>query len=406
MKLYYYIWIFCLALAGCSNSVDTETASVPKPIDLLTKQKEFVAGEAINLRFDGKPSNQILLIQNAWGTFGLQPDTTEIQLSFTLPTSVAQKSGEAHLKLISNSSIMSEGDLNILPSHNSSKEMETYIGPTSIFADNKDRSMVVTLPQDEFGNPLPEGTKLNLTEKFKEEQQSSPIELLDLIAHDYVGARKKVGDIFITTTLEKQVSKEFTVNVLPTRADDFIIQMDRQHRFADGNQIVSFKTSTINDVHGNMVADGTLVNFIIKDNSGNQYQTYGQTLNGMAEGKMLHPEVPSHWKVNANISGTSISNLLELDFEAAVLDYAIHMAKDGKTITVGPILSYMNQWVPDGMNMRLDIKTFEGQTIRTFNTSSRKGMGTFIVPNSINVDEIILTTTVAGITKTIQGTPK
>ena len=160
-----------------------------------------------------------------------------------------------------------------------------------------------------------------------------------MIAHAYVGGHSEIGELFLGTSIENQVSKEFTVSVLPTKSADFNITMERQHHFADGNQIVSFTTSTVKDRNGNTIADGTMVNFVVEDSSGNQYQTYGQTLNGIAVGKMLHPEAPTQWKVKAHISGLSQSNSLELDFEAAVRDYTVHVSENGRTITVGPILS-------------------------------------------------------------------
>lgn len=283
--------------------------------------------------------------------------------------------------------------------------METYLGPTSIFADNSDQSMLVVLPQDEFGNPLPEGTEIVKTEKFGESVQSSPLMVSDMIAHNLTGAKKVVGDIFITANMVGQFSKEFTVNVLPTVADDFTISMKRNHPYADGNQIVSFTTSTILDVHGNTIADGTMVNFVIQDGNGQRFQTYGQTLNGTAVAKMLHPEVPGKWKVWASISGASKSNVLELEFDAAVLDYPVHISNDGKTITIGPILSYMKQWVPDGMSISLKVVSPNDSTLLQVATTSRNGMAHFSLPNGIEIQKNTTTVSVAGIIKQIHYKP-
>ncbi|NVN19413.1 hypothetical protein GUA46_13770 [Muricauda sp. HICW] len=404
MRCKHYIWLIVLGALGCSKSADVPSEKIPNAIKLISTEREFTADDSIVFKFDGKTAKQLLLIQNGWGTIALQPDSTNTDLTFTLPQTITQKSGLAHWSLHYQKTKVAEGSINILPSKTLSESMESYIGPTSIFADNQDEAMIVSLPQDTFGNPLPDRTIIELTEKFKNVQNNTSMPIQGMIAHAYVGGHSEIGELFLGTSIENQVSKEFTVSVLPTKSADFNITMERQHHFADGNQIVSFTTSTVKDRNGNTIADGTMVNFVVEDSSGNQYQTYGQTLNGIAVGKMLHPEAPTQWKVKAHISGLSQSNSLELDFEAAVRDYTVHVSENGRTITVGPILSYMKQWIPDGMGIYLEIKGPDGELLLTQETTSRKGMGKFELPENMNAHENTMIITVAGIEKRIEGT--
>nr|WP_297784858.1 hypothetical protein [uncultured Allomuricauda sp.] len=404
MRWKQYIWLIVFVALGCSKSPDAPSEKIPDNIKLNSTEREFTAGDPIVLKFKGKAVKQLLLIQNGWGTIALQPDSTITDLTFTLPQAITQKSGLAHWSLLHQKTKVAKGSINILPSNTLSESMESYIGPTSIFADNQDQAMIVSLPQDTYGNPLPDSTIIELTEKFKNVQNNTSMPVKDMIANAYVGGYGEVGELFLGTSLENQVSKEFTLSVLPTKADDFAINFDRQHNNADGNQVISFTTSTIRDRNDNIVADGTMVNFVVEDRSGNQYQTYGQTLNGVAVGKMLHPEAPTQWKVKAHISGLSKSNSLELGFEAAVKDYTVHISENGRTITVGPILSYMKQWIPDGMGIYLEIKSPDGESLLTQETTSRKGMGKFELPENINAYENTVKITVAGIEKRIEGT--
>jgi len=406
MRWKQYIWLMVFMAWGCSKSPDALSEKIPDTIKLISTEREFTADDSIVLKFDGKAAEQLLLIQNGWATIALQPDSTNTDLTFTLPQTITQKSGLAHWSLLHEKTKVAEGSFNILPSKTLSESMESYIGPTSIFADNQDEAMIVSLPQDIFGNPLPDSTIVQLTEKFKNSQNNTSMPVQGMIAHAYVGGHSEIGELFLGTSIENQVSKEFTVSVLPTKSADFNITMERQHHFADGNQIVSFTTSTVKDRNGNTIADGTMVNFVVEDSSGNQYQTYGQTLNGIAVGKMLHPEAPTQWKVKAHISGLSQSNSLELDFEAAVRDYTVHVSENGRTITVGPILSYMKQWIPDGMGIYLEIKGPDGELLLTQETTSRKGMGKFELPENMNAHENTMIITVAEIEKRIEGTIK
>lgn len=403
MRWKHYIWLIVLGALGCSKSADAPSEKIPDTTKLISTARAFIAGDSITLQFDGKSKNQLLLVQNGWGTIALKPDSTNRHLTFTLPQTIAQKSGLAYWRLIHQKIKVAEGSINILSSKTLSESMESYIGPTSIFADNQDQAMIVSLPQDTYGNPLPDSTIIELNEKFKNVQNNTSMPVQDMISHAYVGGHREVGELFLGTSSENQVSKEFTVSVLPTKSADFNITIERQHNFADGNQIVSFTTSIVKDRNGNTVADGTMVNFVVEDGSGNQYQTYGQTLNGVAVGKMLHPETPTQWKVKAHISGLSQSNSLELDFEAAVKDYAVHISENGSTITVGPILSYMKQWVPDGMGIHMEIKGPDGESLLTQETTSRKGMGKFELPENMNAYENTVKITVAGIEERIEG---
>ena len=402
MRWKHYIWLIVLGALGCSKSADAPSEKIRDTIKLISTEREFTADDSIVLKFDGKAAKQLLLIQNGWGTIALQPDSIKTDLTFTLPQAITQKSGLTHWSLLHGKTKVAEGSIGILPSSTWSESMESYIGPTSIFADNQDQAMIVSLPQDTFGNPLPNETTIELTKKFKANQESYSVNVQDMIGFDFIGGHTKVDDIFITSTLDNQVSKEFTVSVVPTKAADFTISSERQHSFADGNQIVSFKTSVINDRNGNKIADGTLVNFVIEDASGNSYQTYGQTLNGLAVGKMLHPEAPTQWNVKAHISGLSQSNHLELAFDAAVLDYSVHISEDGRTITVGPILSYMKQWVPDGMGIHLAIESPSAKLLYAQKSTSRKGMSRFELPQSIDTNQNNIKITVAGIEKIIK----
>ncbi len=401
MKFWQYIGLVCLGAISCSKPVDANLGKTVEVIQITTTQKEFIAGEAITLQFDGEKENQLLLIQNGWGTIAIPADSTQTSLTFSLPATVAQKSGWVQWKLISNETITATGDFFIRPSTTLAVSMETYLGPTSIFADKKDQAMIVSLPQDKFGNPMPDSTQITLTEKFKSDQKSNTTLVQDMISFAYVGNKSTVGELFIGSRLENQITKEFTVSVLPTKAANFAINFERQHNYADGNQIVSFTTSTIRDQNNNIIADGTLVNFVVEDASGNSLQTYGTTLNGVATGKMLHPEVATEWKVKAHINGLSQSNSLKLNFDAAVMDYVVDSSKDGRNISVGPILSYMGQWVPDGMGIQLEMQDSDGKSVLTLSNTTRKGMGTFELPEGINANTHKGFVIVAGIKKSV-----
>lgn len=164
---------------------------------------------------------------------------------------------------------------------------------------------------------------------------------------------------------------------MPDNASDFTIDYTRNHKYADGNQIITFTSSTIKDNHGNIVSDGTLVLFSVKNSNGIQLQTNGTTINGVAKAKLLHPTKKESWVVTAYVTGAAKSNNLPVDFDAAIVDYTITLSKDNRTITIGPIESFMQQLVPDGLAVKATIYDANKIALNTKETTTLKGFATF-----------------------------
>ena len=295
------IWVF-LFWMGCKEPLATNPPFTNGNYTLLTKNS-FVAGEFIELTFDGDPANGLsLLLRNAWGSTILKAQKEE-PLKFGLPDAFSLKSGVLNWTLLVDSKVLTAGQLEISPGQGNKRIMETYLGPPSIFANGLDQSMVVSLPQDSFGNPLPEGTPIQAKGQLKDGLRNGMILTKHSIVYDYVTSNYQTGAYFVTTQHETQVSKEMVVNVMPSNPTDFEIVASREHNYADGNQLVTLSTSAVTDKHGNTVADGTLVSFYIETSEGLPIKTSGQTLNGIAKAAILHPEEKEIWHVTAYILG-------------------------------------------------------------------------------------------------------
>ena len=407
MKRFSLLLAIHIFLLGCSEPYGKNVPALDKEIFLASQQVEFSAGEDITLFFEGENTkNLLLVIQNGWGTTILYPNTTSKQLGFTLPNFMAKKAGWVNWQLKYQENEVLKGDFLIKPSSIRAKNMETYVGPTAIFADGRDQTMAVVLPQDKYGNPMPDGSPVVTTLKTTGNLSRDILHVENMFAYKYITAGKSKGTYFIGTHFEDQVSKEFTVGVLPTLATDFSIEINRTHVFADGNQIVSFSTTPIKDENGNIVADGTIVNFLVEDDLGNYLRTIGQTISGVAIGKLLHPERPSHWVVKANIEGISNSNTLEVDFEEAFSDFPVQFSENGRQLLIGPIQSYMQQLIPDGLLIKVKVQNQDGRTEHVLETTSRKGIGIIDLPENFNINTQSLKVTVGGRTKQIDKESK
>ncbi len=379
MKHYRYILVILICSFSCSKS------DAPKKQDtslitstLVTKKDSFTAGDSIVLKFSStKENNAILIIRNVYGTTVLQPKKDKEISTYKIPNSFTTIANKIHWQLILNSKKLATGSLQITPDTTKKTKSETYLGPRSIIAGGNDFSMLVNTPTDWLDNPMLDNTKVVVKHQFKKEITIDTLKVKNLVAWTTINSPKKTGRILITSLSNDTKSKELTSIILPDNATNFTIDYTRNHKYADGNQIITFTSSTIKDSHNNIVSDGTLVLFSVKNSSGIQLQTNGTTINGIAKAKLLHPTKKESWVVTAYVTGAAKSNNLPVDFEAAIMDYTITFSKDNRTITIGPIESFMQQLVPDGLTVKATIYNANKTLLNTKETTTLKGFATF-----------------------------
>ncbi|MGB5274088.1 MAG: hypothetical protein WBN39_08535 [Flavobacteriaceae bacterium] len=364
---------------------------------------DYYAGDAIRLRFKSNPKIEArLLLTNAFSTSVVEPKVLDSVFEFEIPKNYREIAGICQWQLISQQRVSLSGQLQIYPNTRQKSEIESYLGPRSITAGNIDFSMYVTVPTDVHDNPLTKGTKLLVKHQFENGLALDSVEIKNLIAWSKISATERSGRILVSSSMAGATSQEFTAMVYPTKATDFTIAFSRNHPFADGNQTIVFKTSTLKDLYGNILSDGTLVNFRVRDAMGMLLLTTGISLNGIAEAKLLHPTHRENWKVTAYIAGAAKSNELAITFEAAVTDFDIKWDQNTRYLSVGPVKSFMDQMIPDGLPVQLEVYNASGQFIETMMTNSNRGFGHFTLPpDFFEAGKYQLKIEAAGITKSI-----
>jgi hypothetical protein len=274
-------------------------------------------------------------------------------MNFVIPREIAQKSGDLDLRLIYGKRLLDFATITITPRTTSEIQMENYLGPPSMIAGNKDFSMMVAMPTDEFDNLLPDSTVVTMREQIGETSRSKDLYIVNGYVWKNIYATDNVDKVFVSAECLGVNSKEMETEILPSIPVDFSIYAIRTHSYADGNQITSLSTSIIKDVFGNIIADGTMVTFTIITSEGNTLRTSGSILNGVAEGQILHPDHPISWEIKGVISGIAESEPIAIEFESITRDLKVYFSEDDKKLIVGPITSYMNQLVPDGTEVSL-----------------------------------------------------
>jgi len=280
--------------------------------------------------------------------------------------------------------------------------METYIGPPSIIAGLSDYSMLVSIPTDVLDNPLANGTLVNVNHQFQRNIESEICYVKDRVAYKNLYSYPRTNRMLVSSESKGVVSKEMTINIVPEIPKSFKIFADRNHNYADGNQITRLYTSTIKDIYGNMVADGTFVKFIIRDKNNNTLQCFGSTVNGIAQSNMLHPKSYDEWTIKAFIEGIAESGPLRLIYQNIMDDFNYELMSSNRKIAIGPLKSFMDQLVPDGLAITLNLYK-DNQLIQSFYEESIDGKASFhLLKENIPAGDYNCTIKTAGIEKRIE----
>lgn len=364
-KLTLYIIFSLFLVLNCKAQQNKEK------MQLLNFQKEYVAYQKISLVFN-KTSDNIpnIYISNSYGNIIITPNINTQNITYNIPEHISQKSGWVFWQL-TNKQQNTEGEFYIHPIKNA-KKIETYLGPPSIEAGNIEHAMLVTIPLDKYNNPMPKNTAVLVKENHLNNRKSDTVYFDGMIAHKLINSKPKSGRTFVSSECLNKTSKEYTLEITPSSPIGFNIYFKRSHDYADGNQITKFHTTIIKDKYNNIVSDGTFVTFRIKNSNGVYLQTYGTTINGVATAQMIHPDYEDKWNVTAFIDGFSESNSIILKYKRVIKDYHIKYNNKNKTISLGPFKSFMNQTLPDGLIVKLEL--FEnGNSFQKMNTQTENG---------------------------------
>ncbi len=382
-----YLLLLILLQLSCSKEPEKDVVKENDNIILSTNEGVFMAGQPINLKFQTTLKvNAQLVLSNAFGSSILLPEINDQEITFNIPKNFSRKSGLCNWVLYSNGKSVKQGSFKIIPQTNSKPSLETYFGPRSITAGGIDFSMLVSIATDPFDNVYPEGTEALIKSQFLNTISESVVPSKDFISWKRIYSEDKAGRILVTSSVKEITSKELTTIVFAANAESFLVESQRNHKFADGNQIMSFNTNVIRDKFDNIISDGTTVNFIIENSKGALLKTVAPTIGGIAKAAMLHPAEKGEWRITAFVTGAAKSNTIKIDFDTAITDFDVKFSPDNRKIMIGPLKSFMQQLVPDGILIQLDVYSSSGEYLDSKKITSNKGLGTIELPSEYYVN--------------------
>lgn len=398
-----YLFFLGLILLSSFAIVRQNKASVV--MKLLTTKTDFEVGHTVILQFSNtqEADKPLLYCSNSYGSTLITSTIKNNTLEYVIPENITKKIGVINWTILDANKSLS-GTLHILPKAEVAT-METYIGPPSIEAGGTDYTMLVVIPTDSLDNPVPKNTLVNEKHQFLSSEETHDIYTDKLIAFRNIYSKKESGRMLVSSESLGINSKEFTINVMPAIPTGFTISATRPHDYSDGNQITTFTTSIIKDEHNNVVSDGTFVTFFITNQEQYVLKTTGTTIDGVATSKMIHPDYADTWSIKAYVDGMSESNSITLSYKQVIEDFEVAFSEKNRLITVGPLQSFMQQMIPDGLHIKLKIYK-DNALVETLTKTSFNGYTTFKLKPAIyshgNYDFSVETAGIAKQFKTIK----
>lgn len=360
----FIVTVLIALLFSCSTAtqkeeekrITTYNCSIKAPVDqvvtnagIVVHFTSFVCDIVEQLEF---------IISGTYGTTVLPIQLDNEQFKINIPKEITQHAGHINWQLIAGGKTIQKGDFKLFSNTNALKTVENYLGPRSIIANNRDYTMLVSIPVDSLDNLLPDGTNVSMRHQFKGVIQQEIHRVTAGFTWHKINSPLITGRLITGSTLNNISSTELVADVFPDIPRPFKIYEDSNHNYADGNEIISIKTDQIKDPNGNVMSDGTIVTFFMTDNFNQRWTTTASTVNGYAFAKALHPEKPSTWTVRGVITGMVESPEIEIKFQSILKEITIQ-PQESNTIIIGPLTSYLGQVVPDGIQVSLKLNDKE-----------------------------------------------
>lgn len=376
--------------------------------ELETKDLEFVAGSVIELSFciyqQEKEDELILLLDNGTARVQTSKMAKEGYISFVIPYLISEKSGLVMARLYTGSVLLLKSSFEVLPKISHVSKLESYCGPKHLVVDRNDYSMVISTVLDLYDNPFPKEEQIKVAFHSANEITQSDLKMRPLFGFKKLHAPDKKGYGTVVSSYEEISDKSFRLDYYALDPLNFSISCERQHKYADGQQLVVFKTSLIEDASGNTIGNGTVVRFRIENGRGEVSELYAQTISGIATCVRYAPEQACSWSVSADIAHYAKNiKRLTVNFLASVSDFNLGYQKKEGSIIIGPVTGYMGQWVKNGMIASIEISG--DATTKFFKKPVKDGM--VIIPIrklQLAKGDYTMNATIAGISKDIKFT--
>lgn len=244
------------------------------------------------------------------------------------------------------------------------------VGPRSITSDAGHWTMAVSVPFDRFGNPVADGTAVNMRALHPGDQlELQGTQTRNQVAWTRIYSRTRAGRTTVSMTAAGKHGPDANFMEVPGWPVPFSLSASPANLPADGRQLVTIRSDVIRDQYGNPMLDGTLVTFVVDTPQGQPRFIPAYTIDGVAKAQLQAPSEPGTLNVRAEIYDAE-SQPLKVSFaDGPAINTFPVVAKVDSTgraieLTAGPLLGALRQFIPDGSAVEFLLIDASGQHTR------------------------------------------
>lgn len=349
--------------------------------------EDMVAGQVMPFTIQISPSLDAIPIDiMAIGTFGTSLQRLESRRGMAegeLPADFTRFAGAVTLR-VQVDDVAAEHDVQIAPAE-AIDPVIPLVGPRSIVADGQDWTMLVATPRDRYTNPVAEGTEVEIAVQHPGASQPRVLKPIvrHLLAWQRITSRTTAGKMFIGTRSGDAFSPERMVLEVPGLPVPFALTTDFPQYEADGRRLVRIDSEEIKDKYGNVLLDGTALLLLVEIDGKLVRSIPTNIVDGRIYATLKAPKHEESMIVKGWIAGVE-SEPLQVDFEQGLavrpINVQVIQSKDSIEIIAGPILGPLNQYIPDGSEVRFVLTDEMGHT-QSFIQVSDFGYSRLVIRN-------------------------
>lgn len=220
-----------------------------------------------------------------------------------------------------------------------------FLGPRTVIADSRHRTMIVAVPTDAIGNPVQSDTGV----LFGIELPGGPpglssVETSDLLAFLEIWSTTLAGPAQVSTDVGGAGAPGRSYLQVAGPPVPTEVAVVGEPVVADGRSLMTIASARLFDRYGNELPDGVTAHLDVDGATGRR-RLQTETIDGLAEFVLEAPAQPGAVTAALLVGGV-IGPELEVDIGPAVVDVPFVVKDSG--LTVGPVRQVNGAYVPDG----------------------------------------------------------
>ncbi len=321
-------------------------------VDALSVPDAINAGDTVMIEATSASVGGVaeVLVHGAYATLRFEMVVANGEGQLMLPAAVTQHAGVVTIE--SGGQVKA---IEILPGEVATL-VAPLVGPRTVVANGADQTLAVLLPTDRFGNQVADGTDTNIIwEQPGNVDSTAAPQTTDGMAWALIPSGELAGQTMVRAIAESTTETRETVRAAAVRIDEvpgvvsgITLEAATTAALADGRSVVALHTGELTDRFGNILADGTLAQFIFDGPSGTGAVT-GTVQNGAVHIELTAPTLPGTVIGHLNIHGV-VSNDVVIDYSSAIAGFDVRLEFIGQdaVLRVDGALDPSGAFVADG----------------------------------------------------------